>query len=147
MVRPEGPTDGKATRKRENGWALIHLKYFHDGGVVRASQIQTQLALAGDCGELSDRVLRICFSGAGESYRRELLQPDATEDHAGMHHADRLHRVRVHRLSRATALEQPRLLRPVNRGRRIRLLAALTRLHSGVQNIRAGSSINVRRVK
>src|SRR5690349_562322 len=115
--------------------------------MVRTPQIQAELALAGDCGELGDCVLRVCLSGAGESHRRELLHADATENHAGVHHAHRLYRLCVHRFPRATALEQPRLLCAAYRRGRVCFLAALNCLHSGVQKIPVPSPINDGRVE
>ena len=72
------------------------------------------------------RVFRVYISGSSQPDRLELLQPHSTQDHAGMHNLNRVYSLRTAGLSRAITLEQPRLIRPAHRRRRIRLLAALT---------------------
>jgi len=66
----------------------------YDIRMVWAFEAQKRAVVAGDRGELGDRVFRVCDHGAGESVGEQHLHGDAIENHPGGCDPDSVQRVR-----------------------------------------------------
>src|ERR1700676_2292184 len=97
---------------------VVRLQCLHDLRLVRASEVQGQLAASRYSGELGDRVLRILAGGPRQSLGQSGVHRGATQDHAGGDYADRVRRVFGFVSQRAVGMES-RARICINRARRV----------------------------
>jgi hypothetical protein len=75
----------------QNSCLTNHLKHLYDDCLVWPLKIQNQTVAGSDCGQLVHCTLRIHLSSPCEPDRSANFHCHTTEDHAGVHHPDRLH--------------------------------------------------------